>query len=633
MEQIGAKAKRFRELRKKQGFVRATAAANLYVAAFLLPKVVGAPVGPSARTVPTTEELWMALNQGKMRQAMVDAPKAARRARAFHWPLEFPDIMQHGGFDVVLGNPPCEVMQLSEREFFASRAPDIATLKGVKRKAAIQKLKVAQPQLFASYEETKRNHDSSNEFARSSNRFELTATGKMNTYSLFCELAANLVSGEGRVGIIVPTGIATADTNKAFFARNISDGRVISVLSFYETRYWFTQTDDKNSFCLLTLGRNLGRVKFVFDAKPISDLNDDRRVFELSGDDISRLNPLTRTASVFKSRIDAEITAEVYKKIPVLAHGGSDKWNVQMSQGLFNMTSDSGLFLELPSPKTDEVFEIHKSKGWVPLYEAKMMHQYNHRWSSAVGSASDDIESSEAKGPCTEVLPRYIVEEKEVNKITIDLHWKRPWSISWRRNARNSDERTIICCALPESFGIGDSLFCLAPKETGSKSAALLANLNSLPLDYLARQKVSGVNVSFYFVDQFPILPPSFYTEPRLAFITPKVLELTYTSHSLAPFARDLGHDGPPFAWDEDRRALLRADLDAFYARAYGLTRDELRYILDPADVKGPDYPSETFRVLKEKEIRQHGEYRTRRLVLEAWDRMEANGDFSAIGM
>ena len=88
-----------------------------------------------------------------------------------------------------------------------------------------------------------------------------------------------------------------------------------------------------------------------------------------------------------------------------------------------------------------------------------------------------------------------------------------------------------------------------------------------------------------------------------------------------------------PFVWDEDRRTLLRADLDAFYAHTYGLTRDELRYILDPADVKGPDYSSETFRVLKEKEIREYGEYRTRRLVLAAWDRMEANGEFTAMGM
>jgi hypothetical protein len=136
-----------------------------------------------------------------------------------------------------------------------------------------------------------------------------------------------------------------------------------------------------------------------------------------------------------------------------------------------------------------------------------------------------------------------------------------------------------------------------------------------------------------FYLEQFPIIPPEFYTDARLAFIVPKVLELTYTSHSMAPFARDLGHDGPPFAWDEDRRAHLRAELDAFYARAYGLTRDELRYILDPADVKGSDYPSETFRVLKEREIRQYGEYRTRRLVLAAWDRMVANGEFTTMGM
>jgi hypothetical protein len=160
-----------------------------------------------------------------------------------------------------------------------------------------------------------------------------------------------------------------------------------------------------------------------------------------------------------------------------------------------------------------------------------------------------------------------------------------------------------------------------------------MANLNSLTLDYVALAKVGGTHIRKNVIAQFPVLPPSFYSEPRGTFITSKVLELSYTSPSLAPFARDLSYEGPPFTWDEDRRAHLRADLDAFYARAYGLTRDELRYILDPADVMGPDYPSETFRVLKEKEIRQYNEYRTRRLVLSAWDRMEANGAFKSMDM
>lgn len=166
-----------------------------------------------------------------------------------------------------------------------------------------------------------------------------------------------------------------------------------------------------------------------------------------------------------------------------------------------------------------------------------------------------------------------------------------------------------------------------------SAVAGLSANLASLPLDYVARQKVGGTHLKFNVFFQLPILPPSFYTPSRLAFLTPRVLELTYTSHALAPFARDLGHNGPPFPWDEARRATLRADLDAFFARAYCLTCDDLRYILDPADVMGPDYPSETFRVLKDKETRLHGEYRTRRLVLEAWDRMEADGTFKELDL
>jgi hypothetical protein len=135
---------------------------------------------------------------------------------------------------------------------------------------------------------------------------------------------------------------------------------------------------------------------------------------------------------------------------------------------------------------------------------------------------------------------------------------------------------------------------------------------------------MGGVHLTYTYLQQLPILPPTAYSERDLAFIVRNVLELTYTSYAMAPFARDLGFDGPPFAWDEARRANLRAELDAWYACAYGLTRDELRYILDPSELKGPDYPSETFRVLKTYDIRRFGEYRTARLVLTAWDAQEA---------
>jgi hypothetical protein len=169
----------------------------------------------------------------------------------------------------------------------------------------------------------------------------------------------------------------------------------------------------------------------------------------------------------------------------------------------------------------------------------------------------------------------------------------------------------------------GDTLLLAFPDDRSGKSCALLvANWSSLAADYVARQKVSGLHLKYNIFKQFPVLRPSAYTDSDRSFLIPRVLELTYTSYSMAPFARDLGYDGPPFAWKEDRRAQLRAELDAWYARAYGLARDELRYILDPADVKGPDYPSETFRVLKTNEIRRFGEYRTGRLVLAAYDKL-----------
>jgi len=651
VEQIGAKAARFRELRKGQAFVRATAAANLYVAAFLLPKVGGAPAGASARTVPTTEELWMALNQGKIRQAMMDAPKAARRARAFHWPLEFPDVMQRGGFDVVLGNPPWEVMQLADKEYFAARKPELAALAGAARKKAIDNLQRTDPELFQEFAVEKRSFDAGNEFARESGRFDLTARGKVNSYSLFAELFANL-SRLG-AGIIVPTGIATDAGNAPFFSSLVDGKRLSSLLDFENRAGLFPAVHSAMKFSLLTLGKNITQARFSFFLRHTHELAEQERSFNLAPEEIGILNPNTKSAPIFRSKADAELTLKAYRAASVMVteHGlnPENSWSVEFRQGLFNMTSDSHLFqtadqLLEAGYKRDGAFWINTAKPdnvWVPLYEAKMGDFFNHR-ASGYNSRGDErgyrvlpeTTQAEYADPNFDPDPYYWVAKGEVEASLGNIGWTRDWMFGFKLVTSPTNERTFFCNPLPR-WGAGNSMCLLLPLQYQKSQlvSGLIANCSSLPFDFIARQKAGGVNLNFFYVKQFPVFAPSFYTEPRLAFITPKVLELSYTSHSLAAFARDLGYDGPPFAWDEERRADLRADLDAFYARAYGLTRDELRYILDPADVKGPDYPSETFRVLKEKEIRQHGEYRTRRLVLAAWDRMEAGDEFAAMGM
>ena len=278
----------------------------------------------------------------------------------------------------------------------------------------------------------------------------------------------------------------------------------------------------------------------------------------------------------------------------------------------------------------------HNIERFVPLYEAKMMHQLDHRWATyGVDSGeSRDATLSEKGDVNFEPEPQYWVPANEVKARLAPKAWNRDWLIGWRRISGVEKIRTVIASAMP-AFGFGDSLFLILPSGNLPADAisCLLASFSSVSFDFVARTKMGGTNLSYYIMQQLPVLPPSSYTPTDVAFITQRVVELSYTSYSMAPFAHDLGYEGAPFGWDEHRRAQLRAELDAWYARAYGLDRDELRYILDPADVKGRDYPSETFRVLKEKEIREFGEYRTRRLVLEAWDRMEADGTFVNLGL
>lgn len=657
VEQIGAKAARFKELRKGQAFVRATAAANLYVAAFLLPKVGGAPAGASARTVPTTEELWLALNQGKIRNAMMDAPKAARRARALHWPLEFPDVMQRGGFDVVLGNPPWERIKIQEHEFFASRDPAIGSEKSAKaRSALIGKLRDAptgsnEQVLYTEFESARREAEAVSTFVLlakdNGGRFPLCGRGDVNTYALFAELFDKLKRRGGRAGVIVPTGIATDALTAPFFADLAEEKRLAGIIDFENRGKLFPAVDSRMKFCLLTLGWSEPLARFAFFLTETSQLADPERNFSLTPEQISKINPNTKTTPVLRSRADAVLAVKIYENAPVLIEKAKGEkgspWGISHASTFFDMTRDAGFFrpasdlaskgLEL---RGNVWFSLSNGKAeYLPLFEAKMLHLYDHRWSSSQdnedeGASADFLKSD----PHYEAMPRFWVSAEEIKMRLQKQGWKRDWLLGMRKITNATNERTIIATVF--SMGaVGNSEHILFPDThlAVGKIAYFLGAASSLVLDYAARQKLGGTNLNFFYLEQLPFPAPDQASEAALAFITPKVLELTYTSHSLAPFARDLGHDGPPFAWDEDRRALLRADLDAFYARAYGLTRDELRYILDPADVKGPDYPSETFRVLKEKEIRQHGEYRTRRLVLAAWDRMEAAGEFAAMGM
>jgi len=594
-----------------------TLAADLYTAAFFLAKT-----SDSRSTVPTTEHLIKLLAGQPVDEAMEEAVvEAAQNFRFFHWHLHFGEVMEQGGFDCVLGNPPWERIKLQEKEFFAARSEAIAT---APNKAARERLIKAlsapdasetDRSLMEEFELAKREAEGSGEFIRGSGRFALTAVGDLNTYALFAEHFLKLIAPSGRSGVIVPTGIATDNSTKAYFDAISSGGRLVSLYDFENREGLFPAVDSRMKFALLTLGDGVDATDFVFFATATQQLSDSRRHFTLTADDVALINPNTRTCPVFRSQMDAELTKKIYGRVPVLIDEamGEDgnPWGIKFMT-MFHMSNDSHLFFDEPAADR------------LPLYEAKLIHHYDHRWATyEADGSSRDVTLAEKQNPAFEVSPRYWVERSEVDMRLKAQGWDRQWLMGWRGIARTTDVRSVIGSVFPIS-GAGNSCHLVLPDSSAdaAKVACFAANISAIPFDYVARQKIGGTNFNFFIPMQLPVLPPSAYNQSAIEFIRPRVLELTFTSADMEAWANDLEYRGAPFVFNPERRCIVRAELDAYYANLYGLNRDELRFVLDPADVMGPDYPSETFRVLKNNEIRDFGEYRTQRLVLEAWDHL-----------
>lgn len=232
----------------------------------------------------------------------------------------------------------------------------------------------------------------------------------------------------------------------------------------------------------------------------------------------------------------------------------------------------------------------------------------------------------EKADPGFAITPRYWVRKADVQARYVDRQgrrwWNEPWMLAFRDISSPTNERTVITAVLPANYGVGHTAPLLLPRQSDEKVSCLVANLNSLVLDYIQRIKQSGSHVSLFYLWQLPILRDSQYTAEDKNFIVPRVAALTRNSDEInAIWLTD--YPSYPFQAPRDR-LKIRAELDAYYARLYGLTRRELEYVLCPQDVMGEDFPSVTFPGLAKKEKVLYGEFLTKRLVLEAYDKLEA---------
>lgn len=500
-------------------------------------------------------------------------------------------------------------------------------------------------------------------------RYPLTGRGRVNTYAVLTELARALLKPDGRAGVIVPTGIATDDTTKFFFQDLVQSGALVSLYDFENRKGVFPAIDSRLKFCLLTMqGRARARTgsEFLFFAETTDDLRRPEKRFTLTPEDIALLNPNTGNCPTFRTQADAELTKAIYRRVPVLwrekqpGEPERNSWKLHFSQGLFNMATDSRHFRSAPELEQEgcrregNVF-VGEHDRYLPLYEAKMLHQFDHRWATYTGATAKhgdaqaetrDVTDAEKADPGFAAQPRYWIREDVVEAAVPPAHVSTRWFLGWRDICRSTDERTLIASAVPQT-AVGHTFLLLFPQLEGIQRLWLLAALNSFAADYVARQKLSGTHLAFFTFRQLAIPSPGIFDQGSDhwgEFITPRVLELVYTAADLTPLARDCGDNGPPFRWNPDRRFEIRCELDAAFFHLYlpataagdwrparvadGGVRDETEAELAALKAHFPTprdavaYILDQFPLVRRKDEVRWGEYRTKARILAIYDRM-----------
>jgi len=677
LDAVRAKEAKYRELVRSSNYENAYLLADAWCAAFVYPKDAEHQFAP----LHTGELLKIERNPHSVNPNLrAEIKQLAERYQFLHWHLAFPQIFQpkevvdnddvlgwEGGFDCMLGNPPWEKVKLQEKEWFAERDAVVAnSANAAARKKQIKSLITENPALWASFQADLRKAEGESHIIRDSERYPLCGRGDVNTYTIFAESNRQSIGQHGRAGFIVPSGMATDDTTKVFFQNLLENNSLESFFEF-ENEGFFSGAGAGHMvrFAMVTiLGAklNTGLTKFLFHGKDISDLNIGSNIFTLSSGDIKLLNPNTKTCPVFHSGSDAVLTKSIYRRVHTLwpedLNGNKSHWEVSFLR-MFDMANDSKSFITKSELIHTESSRAHSKNcdNLVPLLESKLIYQYNHRFSdfrdADEGKRAHKLPANSAEklaNPNYEPEPYYWLPENSINS-RLNGIWDKEWLLGWRRvTDGRASARTFISCIMPR-FGASDSIFLILPKAEPKSAASLNAIFNSFILDYVTRQKLGGINLSYFVVRQLPILSAETLLRSQwinrfsaLGFIIPRILSLVCTSQEMEGLAKDCGYDGPPFRWDEARRFLIRCELDATFFHLYlpaddngdwkparvdeGAVIDETKeqiaelrqHFPTPRDAVA--YIMETFPIVKRKDEKAHGHYRTKDTILEIYDAM-----------
>ena len=656
-ELIEIKEKKYQSLKKNPNYQQALTEANIWTSTYFWPFE-----GNALGSIPDNAligQLRDNIYNEEIKNILKNIRVIVKENQFFHWYIEFPEVFssERRGFDCILTNPPWETLQLKEMEFFAGLNNSILNAPNqAERRQRIKNLKTTNPKLYNEYKFAWMSIKKMSHYLTKSELFNLTAHGTLNTYALFVERCWKLIAPNGYTGVICPTGIITNYYMQDLFRNLVQNKSILSIFDFINNRGLFDIHRDYR-FCLLTLGgKNILQeiipmtfftldpmeiqepLSLIFEDKlkldeRINNLQDDHILIPLEQEDFELFNPNTITCPSFRIKKDFELLKKIYKYSKVIIRRDiisnkivENPWEISL-KSMFHSSNDSSLFITQNklvekgfTPLNKEIIGgkwINNEKTiYHPLYEGRMIWHYNHRLNSIEfaeeggkrKAISHETTEKQYKNENFLAIPMYWVNEAFIKKKFEDMKYNHNWVIVYRRITGSTNERTFISSLTPWA-AFSDSLTLILSEINPKILCAFLANINSIIFDYVVRQKLSGTVINHYIFEQLPVLPPKRFNKELLSLILSYVLELSYISNDLKKFAEDLGYNREPFEWEPESRASLQAELDAIFAHLYKLNKNDLNYILD------------TFNVLKRKEIEEFNEFKTKRLVLDAFDK------------
>lgn len=652
---IKEKQEKYEKLKKNSQYKQALDQANIWTSTYFWPFE-----GNVLNEIPSytiIEQLREGKTEIRTNKLTKKIDKIAIKNNFFHWYIEFPEVFssERRGFDCILTNPPWETLQLKEMEFFAGIDNEILNAPNQsERRKLIKKLKNEDSKLFEKFKDAWQAMKKMSHYLRNSGLFDLSAQGTINTYALFVERCWRIISPKGYTGIVCPTGVVMNYYMQDLFRTLVKERSILSMFDFINNKGIFDIHRDYR-FCLLSLGgKNISKeiIPMTFFTQipkdiqeslsiilengknikeKLNDLPNNHQLIPLEPGDFELFNPNTITCPSFRSRKDFELTRHLYNQTEIFIERDyksneiiSNPWSISL-QRLFEskdgITEDTLRSLEAKpkSEKSNGGVWIDKNKNkYYPLYEGRMIWHYDHRLNS-MGFAeqgkkrkaiSIKTNLEQYKNPQYYVSPLYWVKE-EIIRSKIPESYNFNWFLGLRKITGATNERTMVSTIFPWS-ALSDSIVTLLFTELNfekRKIACLLANLNSIVFDYVVKQKFSGNNLNNYIIEQFPVFSPKKYNNYLMEEIVKRVVELVYTSYDLEKFANDCDYFQKPFNWNYEKRAQVQAELDAIYAHLYNISRSDLEYIIN------------FFSVLRENELEDFNEYRTKRLVLKAYDK------------